>query len=83
MQRLLWVGLSGLLLAAASGCTPWRAQEYYARLESAEDNAATARLRADQVCYRLDRVERTADEALRRADDAQAQVRQLRQALRK
>ncbi|MCX2888423.1 MULTISPECIES: hypothetical protein [Pseudomonas] len=54
-----------------------------ARLESAEDNAATARLRADQMCYRIDLVEQTANEALRRATQALVQVQQLQQAKRK
>lgn len=79
MQRYLLAGLSSLLLASASGCTPWHAEEYDARLESAENNAATARLRADQVCYRIDLVEQTANEALRRATQAQEQVQQLLQ----
>ncbi|MDD1982648.1 hypothetical protein [Pseudomonas asiatica] len=79
MQRYLLAGLSSLLLASASGCTPWHTEEYDARLESAENNAATARLRADQVCYRIDLVEQTANEALRRATQAQEQVQQLLQ----
>lgn len=83
MQRYLLVGLSSLLLATSSGCSPWHTEEYDARLESAEDNAATARLRADQVCYRIDLVEQTANEALRRATQAQDQIQQLLQQSRR
>ncbi len=83
MRRYVLCGLAGLLLVSASGCTAWRAEEYDARLESAEDNAATARLRADQVCYRIDLVEQTANEALRRAIQAQDEVQQLRQQARR
>lgn len=79
MQRYLLLGWASLLLLSASGCSPWRTEEYDARLASAEDNAATARLRADQVCYRIDLVEQTANEALRRATQAQEQVQQLLQ----
>lgn len=79
MRRYVLCGWASLLLVTASGCTAWRAEEYDARLESAENNAATARLRADQVCYRIDLVEQTANEALRRA----TQVRQLRQQARR
>ena len=57
MRRYVLCGWASLLLVTASGCTTWSAQEYDARLESAENNAATARLRADQVCYRIDLVE--------------------------
>lgn len=83
MQRYLLLGWASLLLLSASGCSPWRTAEYDARLESAENNAATARLRADQVCSRIDLVEQTANEALRRATQAQDQVQQLQQARRK
>ena len=48
MQRYLLLGWTSLLLATGSGCSPWHTEEYDARLASAEDNAATARLRADQ-----------------------------------
>jgi hypothetical protein len=40
-------------------------------------------LRADQVCYRIDLVEQTANEALRRATLAQDQVQQLLQQSRR
>lgn len=84
MRRYLLLVLASLLLVTASGCTRWPAQQYDARLESAEANAATARLRADQVCYRIDLVEQTANEALRRATQAQDQIQQLqRQGRRK
>lgn len=79
MQRYLLLGWTSLLLATGSGCSPWHTEEYDARLASAEDNAATARLRADHVCYRIDLVEQTANEALRRATQAQDQVEQLLQ----
>jgi len=83
MRRYVLCGWVSLLLVTASGCTAWRAQEYDARLESAENNAATARLRADQVCYRIDLVEQTANEALKRATQAQEEVQQLRQQARR
>ncbi|HDS1765477.1 outer membrane lipoprotein OprI [Pseudomonas putida] len=83
MQRNLLLGLTSLLLATGSGCSHWHTEEYDARLASAEDNAATARLRADQVCYRIDLVEQTANEALRRATLAQDQVQQLLQQSRR
>lgn len=77
MQRYLLVGFTILLLAFAPGCTRWSAEEYDARLESAENNAATARLQADQVCYRIDLVEQTANEALRRVTQAEEQIQLL------
>ena len=77
MRRYVLCGWASLLLITASGCTAWRAEEYDARLDSAENNAATARLRADQVCYRIDLVEQTANEALRRATQAQDEMQQL------
>ncbi|UBM27450.1 hypothetical protein K8374_11050 [Pseudomonas sp. p1(2021b)] len=83
MQRYLLIGWVSLL-ASVSACSPWHAEEIDARLESAENNAATARLRADEVCYRLDLVEQAANEALRIATQNQEQIQQLlRQAKRK
>ncbi|WP_323113723.1 Lpp/OprI family alanine-zipper lipoprotein [Pseudomonas guariconensis] len=82
MRRYLLIGLSSVLVLV-SGCSPWRTEELDARLESAENNAATARLRADQVCYRIDLVEQTANQALRIATQTQEEVRRLQQAKQK
>lgn len=76
MQRYLLIGLS-IVLVTVSGCSPWRTEEIDARLESAENNAATARLRADEVCYRIDLVEQTANQALRIATQTQQEVQRL------
>lgn len=79
MQRYLFIGLFSLWLVSVWGCTSWPSEEYDARLESAENNAASARLRAGEVCARIDLVEQTANEALRRANEALDKVHQLQQ----
>ncbi|MNJ52969.1 hypothetical protein D3C77_483390 [compost metagenome] len=78
MYRFLLIGLYALLLMFTSGCSHRNAEEIDARLESAEANAATARLRADQVDNRLERVEAMAAEALRIANQNNEQLQRLK-----
>jgi hypothetical protein len=68
MNTRLSVVLLGLLLAATAGCNHQHAQEIDARLESAENNAATARLRADEAYNKAEQAQRAADEANIRAN---------------
>ncbi|CAI8906804.1 MULTISPECIES: Lpp/OprI family alanine-zipper lipoprotein [Pseudomonas] len=56
-----------IVLATTTGCSHRHAQEIDARLESAEDNAATARLRADEAILKAEQAQRAADEANERA----------------
>jgi hypothetical protein len=48
MNRYLSVSLLALVLATSAGCSQ-HVKELEARLDSAENNAATARLRADEA----------------------------------
>ncbi|APV42607.1 outer membrane lipoprotein OprI [Pseudomonas frederiksbergensis] len=67
-KRLPFVLLS-VLLAVTAGCSNKRTQEFDARLESAENNAATARLRADEAYMKAEQAQATASQALRTADE--------------
>ncbi|CRL52159.1 MULTISPECIES: Lpp/OprI family alanine-zipper lipoprotein [Pseudomonas] len=66
-KRLSFVLLS-ILLATTAGCSHRHAQEIDARLEAAENNAATARLRADEAYNKAEQAQRAADEANQRAN---------------
>jgi hypothetical protein len=67
-KRLPFVLLS-VLVAVTAGCSNKRTQEFDARLESAENNAATARLRADEAYMKAEQAQATASQALRTADE--------------
>ncbi|AMT88824.1 MULTISPECIES: Lpp/OprI family alanine-zipper lipoprotein [Pseudomonas] len=69
MNTRLSIILLSILVATTSGCSHHHrhAQEMDARLESAEDNAATARLRADEAMLKAEQAQRAADEANERA----------------
>lgn len=76
MNKCLPVAWLGILLATTAGCSDKYAQEISARLESAENNAAMARVRADEANTRAllaaevaHKAQQTADEANRRAAD--------------
>ena len=71
MNRYLSVSLLALVLATSAGCSQ-HVKELEARLDSAENNAATARLRADEAYLKAEQAlanqaQRTADEANERA----------------
>ncbi|WP_372239263.1 Lpp/OprI family alanine-zipper lipoprotein [Pseudomonas sp. AF76] len=57
----------GAALAISAGCSNRHAQEVDARLESAENNAATARLRADEAYMKADQAMALAEQAQRTA----------------
>jgi hypothetical protein len=74
MNRYFTVAMLSILLATMAGCSHSHAQEIDARLESAENNAAWARLRADEAFLKAQfatemavRAQHTADEANVRA----------------
>ncbi|MCX4216608.1 MULTISPECIES: Lpp/OprI family alanine-zipper lipoprotein [Pseudomonas] len=67
MNRRLVIVVLGLLVAATGGCGHRQTEEFDARLESAEDNAATARLRADEALLKAEQAQRAAEEAYERA----------------
>jgi hypothetical protein len=76
MNRQLSVALLGILLATA-GCSHQHAQEIDARLESAENNAATARLRADEAYMKAEQAAAIASQAQRTADDANVRASRM------
>jgi len=67
MNKHLSIVLLSMFLATMSACTHRHADELNARLESAEDNAATARLRADEALLKAEQAQRAAEEANERA----------------
>lgn len=67
MNMRLSIIVLSILLATTTGCSNRHAQEIDARLESAENNAATARLRADEAILKAEQAQRTADDANERA----------------
>lgn len=70
MNRYLPVVLMSIFLATTAGCSHKHAQEIDARLESAENNAATARLRADEAYRKAEQAEIMAEQAQRTAEEA-------------
>ncbi|QQZ39423.1 outer membrane lipoprotein OprI [Pseudomonas sp. SK3(2021)] len=77
MDKHLPVVLLNIVLATAAGCSHRYAQEIDARLESAENNAATARLRADEAYLKAERAEAAASQAQRTADEANERARRM------
>ncbi|MGY1447811.1 Lpp/OprI family alanine-zipper lipoprotein [Pseudomonas chlororaphis] len=77
MDKHLPVVLLSIALATTAGCSHRHAQEIDARLESAENNAATARLRADEAYLKAERAEATASQARRVADEANERARRM------
>lgn len=63
MNMRLSIIVLSVLMATATGCSHRHAQEIDARVESAENNAATARLRADEAILKAEQAQRAADEA--------------------
>lgn len=63
MNMRLSIIVLSVLMATATGCSHRHAQEIDARIESAENNAATARLRADEAILKAEQAQRAADEA--------------------
>jgi hypothetical protein len=76
MNRRLPVALLSILLATA-GCSHQYAQEIDARLESAENNAATARLRADEAYIKAEQAAGIASQAQRSADEANVRASRM------
>ncbi|WP_420231003.1 Lpp/OprI family alanine-zipper lipoprotein [Pseudomonas sp. ABY48] len=70
MNRYLSLALLSLFLATSGGCSHKLAQEVEARLDSAENNAATARLRADEAYRKAEQAEIMAEQAQRTAEEA-------------
>lgn len=77
MNRSLSVALLGILLALTAGCSHKYAQEIDARLESAENNAATARLRAGEAYIKAELAAAAAAQAQSTADEANERVRRM------
>jgi len=75
-KRLSFVLLS-ILLTTAAGCSHQHAQEIDARLEAAENNAATARLRADEAYLKAQMAAQVASQAQRTADEANVRARRM------
>ena len=74
MNKCLPVAWLGILLATTAGCTDKYAQEISARLESAENKAAMARLRADQAYTRALLATEVARKAQQTADEANSRT---------
>lgn len=84
MNKCVSVALLSVFLAATAGCSNKHAQEIDARLESAENNAATARLRADEAYNKAEQAAQAASQAQRTADEANTRAsRMLEKATRK
>lgn len=77
MNKCLSIALLGILLAMTSGCSHQHAQEIDARLENAENNAATARLRADEAYIKAELAEAAAVQAQNAADQANERLKRM------
>uniref|UniRef100_UPI0030D7E3EA Lpp/OprI family alanine-zipper lipoprotein n=1 Tax=Pseudomonas sp. RA_35y_Pfl2_P32 TaxID=3088705 RepID=UPI0030D7E3EA len=78
MNRYFTVALLSILLAATAGCSNRHAQAIDARLESAENNAAWARLRADEACLKAQLASEVALRAQHTADEANVRVSRMK-----
>jgi hypothetical protein len=74
MNKYLPIALLGIVLALSAGCSHRLAQELDARLESAENNAASARLRADEAYIKADKAEAIANQTQRTAEEATIRI---------
>lgn len=84
MNKYLCTSLLALSLALSAGCSHQHAKELEARLDGAENNAASARLRADEAYIKAEKAAAAADQAQRTADEANARaIRMLEKATRK
>jgi hypothetical protein len=84
MNKYVSVALLSVLLATTAGCSNKHAKEIDARLESAENNAASARLRADEAYNKAEQAAQAASQAQRTADEANTRAsRMLEKATRK
>jgi len=77
MDKRLPVVCLGILLATTVGCSSKQAQELDARLEYAENNAAMARLRADEAHLKAELAMEVARQAQRTADEANARTSRM------
>jgi hypothetical protein len=77
MNKRLSFALLSILLATTAGCSHRHAEEIEARLESAENNAATARLRADEAIVKAEQAAQAASQAQRTADEANVRASRM------
>jgi hypothetical protein len=75
MDKRLAVVCLGMLLVTTAGCSHQQARELDARLEYAENNAAMARLRADEAHLKAELAIEMARKAQLTADEANARAR--------
>lgn len=77
MNKCLSLALLSILLVTTAGCSHKYTQEIDARLESAENNAASARLRADEAYLKAQMAGELASQAQRTADEANVRIRRM------
>lgn len=77
MDKRLPVVCLGILLATTYGCSQKQARELDARLEYAENNAAMARLRADEAHLKAQLAIEMARKAQETADEANARASRM------
>ena len=75
MSRYSTVAVLSILLAMTAGCSHQHAQEIDARLESAENNAAWARLRADEAYLKAQLATEMAVRAQHTVDETNVRAR--------
>lgn len=78
MSRYFTVALLGILLATTAGCSNRHAQEIDARLESAENNATWARVRADEALLKAQLAAEVALRAQHTADEANVRISRMK-----
>ena len=84
MNKYLSISLLAVLLATSAGCSHQAAKTFDARLEAAENTAATARLRANEAYLKAEQAAALANQAQRTADEANERaIRMLTTATKK
>ncbi|MCF4998420.1 outer membrane lipoprotein OprI [Pseudomonas syringae] len=83
MDKRLSAALLSILLATTAGCSNRHAQELDARLDSAQNNAATARLRADEAAIKAEQAAQAAAQAQRMAEEANLRASRMLEAPRR
>lgn len=78
MSRYFTVAMLNILLATTAGCSHKHDQEIDARLEYAENNAAWARLRADEAFVKAQLATEMAVRAQHTADEANVRVSRMK-----
>jgi hypothetical protein len=69
--------LLSIVLVTTAGCSHKHNQEFDARLESAENNAASARLKADEAYTKAQLAAEVANQAQRTADEANVRASRM------